>query len=260
MPTRSDRPARWRGMLCRVALLGALLAGATAPAADAAVVQPLYDGAKGSLPQAQGWVYFALDGAPAQGLDAGAAMLDTTGSITIKAGYLASHAGFFGSSAPVPLLDHTEGVTITFAARLDREDHSGSNNRAGFSAIVICDDLRGIELAFWPGRIWAQEGGTSRLFTQAEGAAFDTTAALVYYSLALRGDGYQLAAGGATILSGQLRDYTAFTGQPDPYETPSLLFFGDNTTRAAGRFYLAAVAAELPAAPIRRLFVPLARR
>lgn len=249
-------------LLGRVLLLAALLATATVQAVRAAT-PPLYDGAKGTLPPAQGWAYFATDGVPAQAIDTGAAMLDTTGDIRIKAGYLASRAGFLGSSAPVPLLDHTAGFTITFALRLDREDHSGSNNRAGFSAIVICDDLRGIELGFWQNRIWAQEGGQSRLFTQAEGAALDTTAALTRYSLALRGNNYRLAVAGTTILSGKLRDYSGFAGQPDPYETPNFLFFGDNTTRASGRFHLALVAAELPpapgTAPAWLVFVPLAR-
>ncbi|MFN8501076.1 hypothetical protein [Kouleothrix sp.] len=254
------RPRRWRRAICRALLVGALLAAGT-PAS--AAPQPLYDAAEGSLPQAQGWAYFAIGGAPAQGLEPGAAVLDSTGAIAIKAGYLASHAGFLGSSAPVPVLDHTAGVTITFALRLDDEDHSGSANRAGLSVIAICDNLRGIELGFWKNRVWAQEGGQQRLFTQAEGVAFDTGAALVRYSLVLRDGGYRLAANGAPILSGALRDYTAFGGQPDPYETPNFLFLGDNTTRAASRFHLASVAADAEArpgpAPGPRLFVPLAR-
>ena len=55
---------------------------------------------------------------------------------------------------------------------------------------------------------------------------------------------------------------TAFNGFPDPYETPNLLFFGDNTRRARGRFALAYVAASAPESPMpaERVLLPLAER
>jgi hypothetical protein len=107
--------------------------------------------------------------------------------------------------------------------------------------IVLSKDLKGIELGFWSDHIWAQEGGTgSQLFTHAEDAAITTTTGLISYTLAIRGDTYALSAGGALKLSGQLRDYTAFNGFPDVYETPNFIFFGDDTNSARGKIRLAA--------------------
>ncbi len=43
-----------------------------------------------------------------------------------------------------------------------------------------------------------------------------------------------------------MRDYTAFAGFPDVYETPNFLFLGDDTTSAAGDVTLESVALVLP--------------
>jgi hypothetical protein len=97
-----------------------------------------------------------------------------------------------------------------------------------------------MELAFWEDRIWVQEDdaeSASDLFTQAEGVAVDTTASLDRYDLAVFGDGYELFLNGdaAPILSGSLRNYSNFSGPVDPYDIPSFLFLGDDTTRAETR-------------------------
>ncbi len=214
----------------------------------------LYNGALGSTPDAQGWAYGGLASPTASG---GATTLDTTGSAQIQAGFSASQAGFLGSTAPVPALSRTRGFTLTFAVQVQSEAHSGSD-RAGFSVIALADDARGIELGFWQNQIWAQEGGTAKLFTHAEGAAFDTTGGLIGYELAIRGDTYRLSSGGQPILSGPIRDYSAATGLLDPYETPSYLFFGDDTTSAAASIRLASVGVTQPLD--RQVFLPLARR
>jgi hypothetical protein len=44
---------------------------------------------------------------------------------------------------------------------------------------------------------------------------------------------YVLRANGTTILTGPIRDYTAFAGFPDVYETPNFLFLGDDTSSAS---------------------------
>jgi hypothetical protein len=41
-----------------------------------------------------------------------------------------------------------------------------------------------------------------------------------------------LSADAQTILTGPVRDYSEFDGFPDPYQTPNLLFLGDDTTSA----------------------------
>jgi hypothetical protein len=62
--------------------------------------------------------------------------------------------------------------------------------------------------------------------------------------LSVLDDAYTLSVGGETILSGSLRDYTAFDGFPDVYETPGLLFLGDNTSRGAAKMAVSYVALE----------------
>ncbi|MEP7134154.1 MAG: hypothetical protein ABI904_04395 [Chloroflexota bacterium] len=52
------------------------------------------------------------------------------------------------------------------------------------------------------------------------------------------GDTYTLTANAIPLLTGPLRDYSAFTGFPDPYEAPNFLFLGDNTTSAQARVRL----------------------
>jgi hypothetical protein len=139
-----------------------------------------------------------------------------------------------------------------FAAQVLTETHA-DNDRAGFSLIVLSSDLQGIELGFWTNRVWAQEGGPEPdLFTQAEGVSFAVTNP-VTYTLAITSGGYTLAADLVPILSGPLRDYTAFSGFPDVYETPNFIFLGDDTTsaRASVRFAYVAVI------PPNRVFLPL---
>jgi hypothetical protein len=243
---------------------------AAAPATIAPIV--LYDGIKNNRPDNQGWTYLSAGGGATHSASGGATTLDTSSSKGISAGYFAAQAGFLGSTAPVPALDRVIGYTVSFTVQVELEDHAGSDrnndeieDRAGFSLIVLSSDKRGIELGFWKDRIWAQEGGTgSTLFTQAEGAAFDTQSARILYALAVQGDTYTLSSNGAPILSGNLRDYTALSGFPDPYETPNLIFLGDDTSSASAKIQLAYV----EVGPIgsaepsldRKVYVPLLMR
>jgi hypothetical protein len=152
----------------------------------------LYDGSAGTPPDAQGWAYLSYGGGATVGQTGGATTVDTTAGNAASAGYFASAAGFAGSIAAVPKLDRAHGYTITFRAQVEQEAHAASDDdgdgiddRAGFSVIVLSSDLRGIELGFWAERIWAQEGGSGdKLFTQAEGAAFDTRRARARFDLA----------------------------------------------------------------------------
>jgi hypothetical protein len=244
--------ARQAAAIALLGLMAALMLGAAgsprvaaAPIPAAATV--LYDGGLGTKPAAQGWFY--QGGGASETFGGGATTVDTTSNKSIMSGYFASQAGFLGSTAPVPVLDRAAGYTLTFAAQVEAEDHSGSDkngdgigDRAGFSVIALSSDKLGIELGFWGDQVWAQEGGSgSSLFTHAEGAAFSTTG-LITYELTLYGDSYRLSSGGASILTGKVRDYTAFVGALDPYETPSFLFFGDDTSSASARFRIARIA------------------
>jgi hypothetical protein len=221
----------------------------------APVVTVLYDGALGTLPGEQGFDYLAYPAGATQTISNGGTILDTTASQGISAGY-------FGRASLMPVLDRTAGYTVTFEVQLLAESHS-TPHRAGFSLIALSDDdegsqpVLGIELAFWPDEIWAQDddtqGGT--IFTHAEGAAFDTSQPLTY-SLHIVDETYSLAAGGQGVLSGRLRDYSGWTGFPDPYETPNFHFLGDDTTSASGRVKIYYVAVTLPGLTLYR-YLPL---
>ncbi|NJM49011.1 MAG: hypothetical protein HC860_24955 [Alkalinema sp. RU_4_3] len=66
------------------------------------------------------------------------------------------------------------------------------------------------------------------------------------YNLTIVGDSYTLSSvGGSTILSGRLRDYSAFKPQvlgpvtpPNPYALANFVFLGDNTPQAGATFTL----------------------
>jgi hypothetical protein len=217
----------------------------------------LYDGSLGGTPDTQEMIYLTQPSPPfppsqaTQTFSNNVTILDTTATND-------DYAGYFGNKS-VPALDRTQGYTLHFTVQIDSESHANSH-RAGFSVIVLSDDVKGIELAFWQDEVWAQhDDSTGNLFTHGEGAAFDTTTGLIAYELAIISDTYSLLANDIAILAGPLRDYTNFPGFPDPYETPNLIFLGDDTTSAQALIQLAFVAVtvtEPPVEPTSFLFLP----
>jgi hypothetical protein len=202
---------------------------------SSATAAVLYDGALGTSPVDQGLPYASVPFVNYYATAGGITTLDTSADNTI-------YAGFVTQSADA--LDRTAGYTVRFDIRVASGEFA-SASRAGFSVIALSSDGKGIELGFHPNAIFAQ--GDSPLFVRAEEAAFDTTAAMTRYDLEILGDTYTLKADGVTTLTGALRDYSAFTGTIDPYETPNFLFFGDDTTSARGRTeirYLATIVPE----------------
>ena len=190
-------------------------------------------------------------------------VLDTTTTRGESAGFfthdptspnLLTAAGVFHSAAPV--LDRTTGFRVTFDLKMNSESHDtnrddnndGKHDRAGFSVLVVSSDLQALELGFFhddpsQNEIWAYEDDLSDpadMFTQAEGVdrSAAQTGTLTRYELTVLGNSYDLAVGGASILSGPLRNYEAFPGVPgpgfvvDPYDKANMLFFGDDTSSA----------------------------
>ncbi len=122
----------------------------------------LYDGALNTAPSDQGWAYQAFPGPAGEtatvSVGGGVTTLTTTGANGIQAGY--------SRIAPFSL-DRATGFTLDFDVKLLSEAHA-SNDRAGFSVIVLSHDKKGIELGFWDGLVWAQSD--SPFFTHAEEA------------------------------------------------------------------------------------------
>lgn len=196
----------------------------------------LYDGSLNTTPVDQGLPYASIPFLNYYVTAGGMTTLDTT-----PADNNGIYAGFITQSAEP--LDRTAGYTLRFDIRVASSDFA-SSSRAGFSVIALSSDLKGIELGFHANEIFAQ--GDSPLFVRSEDVAFDTAAAMTRYDLEVLGNNYTLKADGITKLAGALRDYTAFVGTIDPYETPNLLFFGDDTTSARGRTEISYIATAVP--------------
>jgi len=194
--------------------------------------QHLYDAGFGTLPEAQGWVYGGL-GTVTRNVAGGALLFDTSAANSTQAG--CSYAG--------NNWDRTNGLTLVFDLQLNAESHV-SINRAGFSIILLGADAHGIELGFWTNGVFAQTD--SPLFTHGEEANFSTTDGFINFSLTLLATNYVLRTNNVPVLSGPIRDYTAFSGFPNPYRTRNFLFFGDNTTSASGSVNLRSMVLVLP--------------
>lgn len=196
----------------------------------------LYDAASGTLPDPSLMSFTDFPpGTAALMYSDRAAVLDTisSGSDTY-AGWVSGPA----IAAGFPLLDRNAGFQVNFTVQVESEMHE-NDRRAGFSVIVLDQQAKGIELAFWEDEIWAQnDDSTGGLFTHGEGAAFATTAGPIQYQLVIAGEQYTLTANSLPLLSGPVRDYSRFDGFPDPYETPGFLFLGDNTSSSQARLRL----------------------
>ena len=200
----------------------------------------LYDAASGAIPTAQMMSFFDFPpGDIIQTYENGSTMLDTTTSgNSTYAGWISNATNTLG----FPSLDRAAGFQLDFTIQVENESHT-NNNRAGFSVIILSEDAKGIELAFWQNEIWAQnDDATGGLFTHGESASFPTTNGAINYQLIVVNDSYTLTANGASILTGPLRDYSKFEGFPDPYQSPNFLFVGDDTTSAQARVSLSYVA------------------
>lgn len=242
-------------LICAAATLIAapdrIIVAAPPPASVPIQFEPfisLYDPARGGLPESQGRLRYAALPSP---IDARTAF-DGSGTVLTTTTDLAELAGWSIDPAQAPVLDRRVGFTLRFTLRVIEErrlpsddNGDGLDDRAGWSVTLLASDRRGIELGFWEDRVWAQEGGVGpNLFTQAEGAAINATH-LAAYALTIRGDRYTLDRDGVTVLSGPLRDYTAFSGPIDPYETPNFIFLEDNASRAGVRARLGVVALDI---------------
>ena len=196
----------------------------------------LYDGASGAIPSAPLMTFIGVPrGQALPTYVDGVTIFDTT---TFGGG---TYAGWIASGATTPgfpILNQTAGFQVNFALQVEDESHA-NNDRAGFSLLILREDARGIELAFWRDEIWAQsDDSTGGLFTHGEGTTFATTFGLIDYQLNIVDDTFTLTANATPILTGPLRDYSRFEGFPDPYETPNFLFLGDDTTSAESRVRL----------------------
>lgn len=211
----------------------------------------LYDSSLGTTPSQQNFNYQAINIQPpftftvqaSQIYSAPITVLSTTSQ-------MGDYAGNTVSQTVIPTLNRAAGFQLSLDLRVIAENHNGNNDRAGFSVILLSEDLYGVEMAFWQNELWIQEGN-SALFTHAEGVAYDTTTALTTYELTIISNTYLLAANGSPLLSGNLRQYTDWNSGilPDPYEQANQLFLGDDTSSAGAEVWLGDVSIVTDVAP-----------
>jgi len=278
--------------MCR--LVGSLLAVMALLAARAATgtTITLYDASAGGgtqTPDQQGFLYLVsdlvnpLDINTTMSAGGGLTDLNTTFDRAEYAGFL-THNPFDGTKVhpSAPVLDRTTGFTVTFDLQMVSEGHDLRDDnsdlkydRAGFSVIAISSDKQGIELAFFhddatQNEIWVYEDDTPNaadLFTQAEGVnrTAAQTGTLTTYDLTILGSNYELSAGGTSILTGSLRDYTNWDGpnfppfgELDPYEKANMLAFGDDTSSADSHTKLGNISVTLIPEPASIVLLALA--
>ncbi|MGR8948036.1 MAG: choice-of-anchor Y domain-containing protein [Gammaproteobacteria bacterium] len=228
-----------------------ILLGATIQSNAAEVV--LYDGSLGTLPSAQSWLGLGSGSFPAPIHNGQGASVDTTGDADAQFGYFTEDPIFGGSQHPLmPTLSRHDGFEVSFSLQILAENHAprddngdGKLDRAGYSVIVISEDLSGLELGFFENKVWAYEDGQTNpgdLFTQAENALFDTTE-MIDYRLSGDTGGYSLFANDVNILNGDWRQYSASSFFP--YDNPSSLFFGDDTTSASSSVLLTDISVQV---------------
>ncbi|NJK70121.1 MAG: tandem-95 repeat protein, partial [Microcoleus sp. SU_5_3] len=232
----------------------------------------LYNGLVGNTPSSQGWLDLTNLNAASPATTASeifsgnGANLNSNAAESIYAGY-SSHTALGTLVNPsFPLLDRNAGsVSVGFEISFNLQIISESRtnpNEAGFSIVVVTSDRKAIELGFQQlsattGNIFARGDGitpnpggqTNGLFLPAENISYNINR-VINYTLSIQGDSYSLFGqvnDGSPMfdpnleLRGPLRDYSAFAGSIDPYETPNFLFLGDNATEAKANINLTQV-------------------
>ncbi|MFN4243523.1 MAG: hypothetical protein ACK4PI_09820 [Tepidisphaerales bacterium] len=212
----------------------AVVLGMSASASLAAV--ELYPANAPLPPTAYGWL--AVSQAPAP-----AAVPTPWPDFTIGAGQsvlvstMADRGGYGGLIYTGVPLSPTQN-TLQFHLSLVSSEVFllGVGRRAGLSLLLLNGDARGVELGFWPDRIFSQEVGFFAIGEEVLHTPFDPTNATAYY-LTLLATTYELRMGSTLLLTGPLRDYSATPTVFGPvYSQSNFLFIGDNTTRGAASF------------------------
>jgi hypothetical protein len=231
---------------CALALLAILLAALPAPAQTTT----LYNGALGTDPTAQSYLTYGsyltnplVSDGNQYTLGSSSITMDSTATSTIHSGFTYYNAtGSALQNSQFPTLNPATGFHVDLTMKTISESHA-NNDRAGFSLIALDSAHQGVEIAFWPDEVWTQDTN----FTHStESTTFDTTAALTQYDLYVSGSTYTLSANNSTLLTGALRDYSASGAVPNVYALNNFLFFGDDTTSAAGADQVSSLTVTVP--------------
>ena len=155
-------PGSCLGLLLGIALHSAIPEGASAALFAGEKTLILYDAASGTIPGAPLMSFTAFPpGVALPTFSNEATVMDTgVSGMDTYAGWTANES----MTPDFPILDRTAGFQVDFTVQIEQEDHN-DDHRSGFSLILLSDDAKGLELAFWKNEIWAQsDGSTGGLF------------------------------------------------------------------------------------------------
>ena len=241
-------------LIVSMAAIGILTSGSIDPAR--AVTVTLYDGTSGVTPDAYTatpYLYFGNTGG-SQSVGGGVTTLNTSAGEAIQAGYSNYDRNGQLVNSLFPILDNNAGYTLSFTVKVNSQTNNGTNGdyRAGFSAIVLGSNNRGIELGFRNPNtkdplnapdIFSQANASFNSLGEQNSNLGGVLSNLTKYDLKVVGNNYTLTSGANTLLSGSLRDYTAATGPlTGVYRTPNLIFLGDDTQSAGASVDIANIA------------------
>ncbi len=148
-------------------------------------------------------------------MSGGAYTMDTTSSELLQAG---------NSWSRLPL-DTMTGFNLNLDLRIATESHSNPN-RAGFSFITIGQDAtKAIEVAFWEDRVWVYDYVAGDFIKGTEYLV--NTTIRRNYRLEVANHQFALFVDNTLGINGSMVDYSPFGF---PYNVPSTLIFGDDTT------------------------------
>ena len=191
----------------------------------------LYDGDLSSSPEDQGWIYRLDPPVRNQSRQVrvdGAFNLNTGRNLVDRAGYFIRLPQMEAHPQAPEILDRQRGYRIGFTLRLLSERRVAPNQEAGFSWIVLSDDLLGVDLGFGASEVFARSSELERA-EENRVLPFPIDKEYADFELDIQENEYRLSANGQEILAGSLRNYS---DAGDPYTVPNLLFFGDNTESA----------------------------
>ena len=189
---------------------------------------------------------------PGQNYDAGkkATHVNSAGAVPLKPQVGYSNYSLVGSiiNPAFPVLDRQTGYKIGFTLEILSESRD-DGDRAGFSIIAVSSDVAdgvssSVEIGFQDGRVFSHNNDFNGF--DKENTSFDPVGpGFIDYELSVSADSYDLTADGSSILTGELHDHFGQVappfGLPSPYEIPSLIFLGDDTTSAVADFNLRSV-------------------
>ena len=230
MRTRRLKLTSW-ALMTGIAAIGIVASGAF-DRVDAVTIT-LYDGSSGVTPNNVANPYLAFAGlGSTQSANGGVTTLNTSANQQILAGYSNYNPNLTSFVNPLfPILNRNAGYTLSFTMKLNSQTNNNPN-LAGFNALILGSDKKGIEIGFKQSDIFAYNNSANLQAGERSTNLTGLISTLNTYNLNILGNNYTLKNNSNTLLTGLLRDYTGVVNPNNPltyvYGTSNFLFLGDD--------------------------------